>query len=310
MATFEHYKQTFTTTWRDLAGTQYKTMLPEFVDKDNKRGEIAYLDSAGPGADITDTDLKTKKTRKSYEADASKTLEKWNAIHTPHNEINKEKTAISPRLLEWGHTFDEDEDILELIDPTNKTISQGMRTFMKAKDTMIINGISAASVNRVTSASADSTDLQAISLPASQTIDTGQHDIVLLSDLRKICERFEDAYVDEKKFVLINPIVKTILIDNNDKIHDTDFVDRHSYFHEGKLPQIYGLHFIVHPLMPTDKLYAWSKDAIVWNQFKAFESTISKVPEIREGTQAYIREKADCKRVDDLKVVHMTITTA
>ena len=310
MATFEHYKQTFTTTWRDLAGTQYKTMLPEFVDKDNKRGEIAYLDSAGPGADITDTDLKTKKTRKSYEADASKTLEKWNAIHTPHNEINKEKTAISPRLLEWGHTFNEDEDIFELIDPTNKTISQGMRTFMKAKDTMIINGISAASVNRVTSASADSTDLQAISLPASQTIDTGQHDIVLLSDLRKICERFEDAYVDEKKFVLINPIVKTILIDNNDKIHDTDFVDRHSYFHEGKLPQIYGLHFIVHPLMPTDKLYAWSKDAIVWNQFKAFESTISKVPEIREGTQAYIREKADCKRVDDLKVVHMTITTA
>ena len=309
MATFEHYQHTFSNNVRDLAGGPMRSVLPEFVDKDNQGGKVAYLDSAGPGADITDSALTDKKTRKSYEMEASKTLEKWNEIHTPHNEITKLRTLSMPRLIEWGHTFDEDEDILEIVDPTNKTVRQGMRSVVKARDQLILNGITAPAVSRVDSSSADEVSPVTIVFPASQQIDTGQNDIVLLTDLTSIGEAFETQYVDEKIYVLVNPTTKKIIIDNNEKIHDTDFVNKHAYFHEGKLPDVYGLCFITHPLVADNKLYAFTKEAIILNQYKAFKSSLSKVPELREGHQVYLREKLDCKRVDDLKVVHMTITT-
>lgn len=310
MATFEHYQHTFSNNVRDLAGGPMRSVLPEFVDKDNQGGKVAYLDSAGPGADITASALTNKKTRKTYEADGSKTLAKWNEIHTPHNEITKLRTLSQPQLIEWGHTFDEDEDILEIVDPTNKTVRQGMRSVFKARDQVILNGITAASVSRVDSTSTDEVSPVTVTFPASQQIDTGQNDIVLLTDFTSILEKFEDQYIDEKIYVLVNPTTKKIIIDNNEKIHDTDFVNKHAYFHDGKLPDVYGLCFITHPLVADNKLYAFTKEAIILNQYKAFKSSLSKVPELREGHQVYLREKLDCKRVDDLKVVHMTITTA
>jgi hypothetical protein len=309
MATFEHYKHTFSNNVRDLAGGPMRSVLPEFVDKDNQGGKVAYLDSAGPGADITATALTAKTTRKTYEADGSKTLAKWNAIHTPHNEIVKVRTLSQPQLIEWGHTFDEDEDILEIVDPTNKTTRQGMRSMVKAKDQLILNGITAASVSRVNSTSTDEVSPVTINLPASQAIDTAANDVVTLEDFTSILEKFENQYIDEKIYVLISPTTKKVIIDNNEKIHNTDFVNKHSYFHGGELPDVYGMCFITHPLVDDDMLYAFTKEAIILNQYKAFTSSISKVPELREGTQAYMREKLDCKRVDDLKVVHMTITT-
>lgn len=309
MATFEHYKHTFTQNVRDLAGGPMRSVLPEFVDKDNQSGKVVYLDSAGPGADTTASALTAKKTRKTYEADASKSLAKWNEIHTPHNEITKLRTLSTPQLNEWGHTFDEDEDILEIVDPTNKTVRQGMRTIFKTRDQIILNGIKAASVSRVDSSSSDEVSPVTVNFPAGQQIDTAADDVVTLKDISAAVAMFEDQYIDDRIFCLISPTTKKIIIDNNEKIHSTDFVSRSGYFESGDLPEIYGVSFISHPLVEENKLYYFCKEAIVLNQFKGFESSLSKVPHLREGTQAYMREKIDCKRVDDLKVVHQTITT-
>lgn len=310
MATFEHYQHTFSNNVRDLAGGPMRSVLPELVDKDNQKGKVAYLDSAGPGPDKAPTQLTAKKTRKTYEADGSKSLAKWNEIHTPHDEISKLRTLSTPQLNEWGHTFDEDEDILEIVDPTNKTVRQGMRTVFKTRDQIILNGIKATSVSRVDSSSSDEVSPVTVNFPAGQSINTGQNDIVKLTDISAAKAMFEDQYIDEQIFCLVSPTTKKLIIDNNEKIHDTDFVSRSGYFESGALPEIYGVNFISHPLADENKLYYFCKEAIVMNQYKAFKSTLGKVEHMRDGTQAYLREKIDCKRVDDLKVVHQTITTA
>lgn len=310
MATFEHYKHQFSDVVRELAGDPMRAILPEFVEMDNQQGSVAYLDSVGGGNDLSESNLTAKDTRKSYEAINSPTLSDWNDIHTPHEEINKERTLTKPKLLEWGHTFDEDEDILEIVDPTNKTVRQGMRKLFKLKDKLIIDAIKAASVARVTSQSSDEIDPVTVTFPAAQEIDSAADDVITLTDLTHIRELFEDQYVDDNIFALISPKMKRIIIDNNDKVHDTDFVSRAGYFEAGTLPDIYGISFITHPQVEDDKIYAFSREAIVWNQFKGMESSLSRVPQYREGIQAYIREKADAKRVDDKKVVHLTMTSS
>lgn len=310
MATFEHYKFTFSETWRDLAGGPMRSLLPEFVDKDNKKGVSALIDSAGPGPDKTTSLTRNKKTRATYENDASKTLAKWVEIHTPHDEITQVRTFAYPYLNEWGHTFDEDESLLEIVDPTNKKVRQGMRVIWKTRDQHIVNGIKADTVSRVQSTSADEVSPENISFPGSQKIDAGTANKVLLTDLTAVTRLFRDQYVDSRIYGLISPTTEKNLIDNNDKIHNTDFVDKADYFMTGKLPQIYGISFITHPLVEDDKLYFFTSDAIVMNQFTPFKASISKVAEKREGTQAYMRENIDAVRVDDLKVVHMTIPSS
>jgi hypothetical protein len=295
---------------RDLAGGPMRSILPDFCEKENKKGSVVYLDSAGPGSDLSQSDLKAKKTRKTYEADGSKTLAKWNEIHTPHNEISKVRTLSEPKLLEWGHTFDEDEDILEIVDPTNKTIRQGMRSIFKARDQQVIDAISAGSVSRVNSSSTDEISPVTVNFPAGQAVDSDANDVISLTDISKVRAMFEDQYVDDEIYALISPTMKKVIIDNNEKVHDMDFVSRGAYFESGKLPEIYGIKFIPHPLVADDKVLAFCKEALVLNQYEAFKSSLSKVPHLREGTQAYMREKVDVKRVDDLKVVHLTMTSA
>jgi hypothetical protein len=302
-----HAKQVFTDNVRDLAGSPMRSMLKEFVDHDSQKGSVVYLDSAGAGDDVVIEDLKTdKKSRKTYEADATKTLEKFNAIFTPHNEISRQRTLSQPKLLRRGHSFDEDEDILELVDPKNKVIRQLFRAIVKGEDQLILNGIKASSVVRVDGDTSEITT-ETVSFPASQQFTTANAGYIHLKDISTICQKFEDQYVTEPIFCLISPTDKKGIIDNNDKVHDTDFVNSHSYFHDGKLPDIYGVHFIPHPLVSAGSFYAFTKEAIVMNTYSAFKSSLTQ-----EGLQnmsyvAYLREKLDCKRVDDLQVVHGTV---
>lgn len=316
MPDMTHYFQQFTANVRDLAGAPNRSILRELVSKDNKQGSVVYLDSAGAGEDLTIQDLKTgKKTRKTYEADASKTLEKFYAIFTPHNDITRQRTLSTPKLIEWGHSFDEDEDILEIVDPQNKTTKQGMRSIFKQQDQLVLNGISAAFVVRVDGDTSEVTP-ETINMPAGQQFNTAQNDYIGRKDMTKIVNLFEDQYVTDQIFCLISPTAKKGIIDNDEKITDADFIARSQAFDEagkfnpGKFPEVFGVHFVVHPLVPANKFYAFTMESIVLNEFKPFKSNIEIAPTQRYSYIAYMREKADCKRVDDLQVAIGTITAS
>lgn len=123
----------------------------------------------------------------------------------------------------------------------------------------------------------------------------------------------EDQYLDEPLLCLISPTDKKGIIDNDDKITDADFIPRMSGFGDdgkfsvGKFPEIFGIRFVVHPLVPAGSFYGFTKESIVRNVFKRLKVTMKNVPAQNDGHQAYVREKADVKRVDDLQVIHGTI---
>jgi len=311
-----HYYQQFCDNVNDLAGAPNRSVLRELCERDNKQGSVVYLDSAGAGEDLTIQDLKAdKKTRKTYEAEATKTLEKFNQIFTPHNDINRQRTLAQPKLIEWGHSFDRSEKILEIVDPQNKTVRNGMRGIFKQQDQLVLNGISASSVTRVDGDTSEITP-QTDNMPAGQVIDSAQNDYMGRKDMTHIVKLFEDQYVTDQIFCLISPTAKRGIIDNDDKITDADFLAHRQAFDEegkfvpGKFPDIYGISFIVHPLVPADKFFAFTREALVLNEFEALNSHMDEAPTQRFSYIAYICESCDCKRVDDLQVVHGTITTA
>jgi hypothetical protein len=307
MATFELYQHQFDDNIKELAGSPNRSILKALVSQDNKQGAIAYLDYEKPGTAKGSTALSAKSTRKNYEADGSKTLAKFNAIFTPHDETVKQRTLIAPQLIEYGHNFDEDVDILHIVSPQNSTIKNLNRSVFTDEDNLIIAGISAANVGRVTSASANEITASTISLPGTQAITTENVGYISSDDIGKIRERMELAYADSKVYCLISPTDKRLMRKNDKNLSNTDFVGSSRYFETGELPDIDGVCFIPHPLITAGSFYAFTSESVVLNTFMSLRSDLSREGTMRFSHQAYIREKLDCKRVDDLLVVHGTV---
>ena len=318
MATFEHYRQQFAENVRDLAGAPNRSILPQLVARESLTGSVAYLDFEKPDTAKGASDLKAKATRDAFESglDAkgdsftNGTLSSFNSIFTPHDQTIKERTLIQPQLIEYGHNFDEDVDILNIVDPANSTVRNMMRNVYKDEDNLIINAIKAATVSRVTSSSTNETSPTNIAFPTSQKIGAGGEDFgssdstfITLDDIGRIRELMETQYVDSKVYCLISPTTKRLMRANITALTDSDFVGATAFFTGGGLPDVDGITFISHPSILATEFYAFTADSIVFNTFNPLTTSLNEIAVQRNSIQAYIREKVDAKRVDDLGVV-------
>lgn len=313
MALQTHYKDMFTDSVRFLAGSPKRSLLKTFASKRDVKGQVAYLDSVSPlsGMDTRAgndwTDLKDKPTQKAYYDAGTETFEEYKKTLVPHQEINRQRTLVTPKLIERSHWFDEDEDIFELTDPQGKTINALMRDIFYSEDKLILDALRAASVQR--GGRLGTSDVSAVDFPASQQLTVENDNLYLdLEGISKIRELWDDKYMsDSKIYAVISPTQKRLMINNNEKIHDYDFVSRRGWFEKGELPDIYGVHFIVHPQVIDTEFLAWSDGGITWANFRGLRSWVKSSPAHRDQDIFYISEKADCVREDDNLVVQGTI---
>lgn len=313
MAVTDHQKVMYGDTVKQLVGSQDRSLLKELVGFESKQGELVFLDAVGPDADAVTTAIGSTHTRARFE-DTDQALSDWLDLQTPHMAIDKQRTAASPNCIDWGHHFDKETEILEVGDPKSRTMRQAFRRIWKSEDTMVIEGLKADQVNR----GKDSENLSGQDFPSGQklVVDTGagadgsedftKIDLPLFS---RVTELYETQYAgDMPVFLVIHPEHKRRLIDNaGGTLHSSDFVDKRGYFERGELPDIYGVHVLVHPLVTTGKMYAFSPDGITWNQFDPLEEHLGDAPLQRFHAIAYLEEYADCKRVDDNLIVQVTV---
>ncbi|MDP0495054.1 MAG: phage capsid protein [Verrucomicrobiota bacterium JB024] len=298
----------FSDTVRELAGAQDRSLLKELVGYEKVEGEIAYLPSIDDASsdEATVTDAKSTKTRKTYEAIETPALADWIGIQTPHMAVGKQKTTVTPKVIEWGHSFGKNEKVLDKLTSQDRVMRSGMKKIFKQEDLLIIGGMSAASVARVVG-TANGTTTSNVALPASQAFETANVGYLSFADCTTIMKLLEDQYVTDPVFCLMSPTDKKLFIDNNEKINDTDFVNSHEYFHSGKLPDVYGIHFVSHPLVTPGTLHVWAKEAIIWADFQGLDPNIGPAPTQRFSAIAHMDELADVKRNDDLKYIKVTI---
>jgi hypothetical protein len=309
---FVQFRQMFSDVIRDLAGSPERSYFPETVEQDSLQGAVVYIDSVGPKDPAKVMDLTDKPTRRGFENASSQDFSEWNKIHTPYMDVTWQRTLAAPRLIEWGHYFPQNTDLLTVIDENDRTLWAGMRSIFEKRDQLFLNALTASSVSRVIDTSSNEVTPTPVSFPAGQQIKSAQNDKFLIEDISHAQSIFEDNYVnDEQVMALISPATKRSLIDNNDRIMDYNFVSRsRQWFESGELPDIYGVVFMVSPLVPNNKVYFFTRSAMVWNTFSPMQSSLDRVPQIRNSTQAYIHENVDCVRIDDKKVVWMDITSA
>jgi hypothetical protein len=322
MALNSHYRQMFADNVQELAGAPNRSFLKQAINFKPGKGEFMLLDAIGAPSGFASKTVSTDfakastslRTRKAHEADigatpANDTHANLRLMATPHIEPTRQRTQSAPRLIETGHTFNEVEDILSTIDSKGPVMQQLMREIFWQEDSVILEAIAAATVNRQRYGGMTADNITFPTAQALTHVDaSSKFGIEALTDILK---RFELNYLfGEEVFVLINPAHKKNLIDEDGgKLHSTDFVDSARYFMEGTLPKVYGCVVLVHPLVPATKYYAWTKNGLTWVEYKALATDMGPDPGERFQDVGYIREHIDCKRVDDLRVIHGTIAT-
>ncbi len=317
-----HQKKMYTDRIKELAGSQGRSLLKELVGFQKAGGRTCFLDGVAPGDEADVGLLSAKNTSREYfgrEA-VDQTHANYMKTRTPHHEIEKVRTHFVAKIIEWGHYFDEDEDVLEMTSPTAKAMPQGMKRIFKQEDLLILNAGLAASVNRGRDDD-DDVSLETVAMPADQIMSDTTYaalaaDGAALKWIDQLAERFANKFVDEPVYCIISPTLKTAMLESARKvIQSADFVTARGYLEKGELPDINGIHFIAHPLIKSmaagdavDSYLAFTREGLTWGEWKSRKTDIGKDISGRAEMVAYTREKANCVRDDDSRVVFGDIT--
>lgn len=310
----EHYKLAYGDSIQRLAGHQDKTLLKQTVSMDAQTGKVALFDVIEPDDDADVTALASSTAiRREYEEISSPTLADWVNIQTPYMDVTKNKVLCSPYEIIWAYTFAKEDEVGQNATEESEILHAGMQKIAKEEDKQVLDALSRATEQR----GEDPASAVAVAFPANQQINvsSGTMDTSVFSS---VLQKFEDNYVEgEPIYMIISPSAKKSLIDNSGgTIHSSDFVDRKGGFERGTLPDIYGIHVIVHPRVTDysgtydDAFFAYCPTAIKYNQFDALTTQIDKAATQKFNTILQIQEYVGCCRMDDKKVVQGTLGTS
>lgn len=306
-----HHKVQYADSVRQLAGSPERSIFKELCSKESKQGESVMLDSYGAAEDAVITDLSVVKTRAKDGAD---TFDKFNLLQTPHMNIERARTIILPKVIDWGHTMNEYNRLTDVTDPQSQTLKKGMERIWLKEDALFIGAAFATAVSRYTAAGT----VGSVAMPAGQIITLANQAAFVLSVISQIKQKFESKYYKGVIYCAIPTTVKKVMIDNSDnKLTNKDFVDSSTYLTNYVLPDIYGVRFIPTPLLDaainngtTSKVrfLAWAPDGMVWNQWSGLETALGVAATEKFAIKAYMKEVANAVRNDDNLVVQGEFT--
>lgn len=292
----------------DLAGSQKRALLPNLCTQANEVGKVATFDALEPD-DEADYDLLSGATdfRADYENGATGLWANYSPLLTPHMDVTLQRTHCFPYRNRWGTHFRDIDEVRRNLSIHSQTLQQGMKRIFKRQDAAVLAALSAATQTRGEVGGTTTT------FPTAQTFSEsdGIFDKETCLKIGRIFETNFTGADEEPILVAIHPYQKELMIRNSGStIHSTDFVSRAGYFEKGTLPEIYGVNVIAHPACPVTKAYAWQRSGIVFNRFTSMMKRLAEDPGTQFQVIAFMREYIGSCRVDDKKVIQVTLTGA
>lgn len=327
-----HYRRIFDSNVATLAKGYDRSLLKDRATYKKGSGETFYIDHMGLLANV-DTRIADGSSPESFKAlsnirtarkhaediattPGNDTHANLVAMRTPFNEVRRQRTLSVAKIAEWGHGFNEIDDFSEVLDLKGQKINVGMRTIFRSEDQMFIDALFAASVSRISAGT--SLTPATVNFPTAQQIELEYEEFgnLMTKDvLARIREKYSsnDA-LDEDICLVMSPLRARQLIEQSgDSIHSTDFISKSGYFERGEFPDVYGVKLIEHSLAPDNKVGAFQMSGMAWVDFNGgIKSDMDKDINERSQLKAYIREYADCVRMDDARIVwaHFETTSA
>ena len=260
-------------------------------------------------------------------AGGDQTFANWLKTITPFNNTVKITSRSTADLIEWGNTWNvnEDGDWISIVNPQSADMGVCAQKIYKKLDTMFGLAITASSVERKVGATA----VASISLPASQTMaDLTYATADVDSVPAMINETLGNAYLSTGMPVycgISTTLARHLKKNSSEELRSRDFVDSYEFFKKGVLPKVEGVTFIVLPkhFMESikanegtgsgdriDHYFAWTPDAMASVAYQPLRSDIDVSPINRFQEIGYVRQLHDYVRTDDKGVVLGDIVVA
>lgn len=299
------YRQAFSDNVTELIGLPGAPVLMKMFAQENKTGDSVRIDGLIANAALV-SDTKTLESRRDFEAGGG-LFANWLEIQTPYTGSLKQGSYMEPKTIEATEVLPVKDDVLRGIDVKSPTMMSLASTLYKSEDLLAITAALAPTVLRELN---NTGTKAAVAMPASQEFTTGNVGYISPDDLSNMDAIFRDEYVNDEKYLVVNPVTAAAMKNNNrDYFQNVDFIGRMGALNDGIIEMAEGFHVLVVPQVPAGEFFAFCKRAITANKWDARTSRVDQLPTQRFATQLYTRQDCNAVRNDDLGVVHGTIGT-
>lgn len=312
--TTDHYRAAYSYFVQFLLGNQYRSFLHSYVSHDAKKGRIASFPSIDVDDDAEETELSADVShRQDYEDLVGPSLSDYVDILTPHMDVTKANTLVTPKKIQFAHWFRDIDEVQENASDKGDITKIGVGRIMTKRDKTILDALFASSQLRGT----DDGNASAVNFPNAQKINEsdGVFDIATISNIVELFETNYHMEMMEDIICVISPTAKKQLLDAG-KVTNKDFVDKSDYFMTGRLPKVYGVSLMSHPLVKSykgsydDAFVAFTKPAVVYNTFNPLYTSLKQSPSHDDQYILNIKEMAKACRRDDKRIIQGTLGTA
>jgi len=299
--------------------------LKAVISQEKCKGKIATIEREGidpsnPAVDAVDT----------TPINASSTLNALNAQMTPHMEGKYLRTLLSKGKVHWGYHFNTDEQLSTLLTKSSRLKGGNAHMNMKT-DNKIITALFALNMSRQqqgTETIANEAFPKAQVRHIGNAAGTlGTWNVEAITELAALFE--QNGANDQPIFCLMSPRLKQKLI-ITDKISNRDFMGSTSPLSSFELPDVAGIHFIVHPRVNTadswngsfaaspgeaaisaggvnERIVLFQPDGICWGSWSGLETFMGRAPAYQFKEMAYMTEYGNACRPDDYRIVQCCV---
>jgi hypothetical protein len=300
------FRQSFSDNVEELIGLPTAPVLMKMFSQESKGGDSVRIDGLIANEAIV-TDTKLIESRGDFES-GGKLFADWLEIQTPYTGSTKQGSFVSPQTIEASDTIGRNEDVLRNIDIKSPLMTSLASAIYKKEDLLAITAAQAPEVLR--ELDRDGTKAN-VAMPASQEYETANVGFIDPNDLSLIDAKFRDEYVNDEKFLVVNPTTAALMKNNSrDYFQNVDFIGRMGALADGVIEMAESFKILVVPQVPANTFFAFCQRAITCNTWTSRISELDVLPTQRHATQLYTTQDVNAVRNDDLGVVHGTIKTS
>jgi hypothetical protein len=308
----------FSKAWQQLLSVaENRPILWDLCRKETPTSRVHFADSVGPRTDLNTVNsaggesVASRKNRDSFDAIGSPTLANLLEIMTPNTKVNHSRSQVLALRHEDAKWSDDLEELEAKTDPKSMYMRQMVIKVNDSIDKMMLNAITAASVNR-TDAANDGGTVAAVNLPSasqsSLTIGVGAFNRQVFSRIRSKMGK-NGVPINQPVYSLISWEDWEVLFNTETELLTSK--DFHSpeamYYETGRLPSIQNCQLLPHDRVAQGTVHSWWKEAIVGCDFGKGKEYLSTEGSFRGAYVQYKSFVRGAARTDDNGYLKVTI---
>lgn len=214
---------------------------------------------------------------------------------TPILDVPHSRRRFPMQDMQWADLIDEEDEIRMLISPKSAYAQAGAWAMNRAYDNIIIDALGG-----------DSTDGEGVAVPLPATQKLASSGGLTLEAVIAAKELLDANEVDpDNRFMVVNSKAMSDMLGTTE-VSSSDFNSVKALV-QGSFDTWLGFRWIQTELLPDDTLYAYHKSGMRLGIGRDVSTRIDKRVDVSYATQVYLAFTAGATRVEEEKVVEISV---